>query len=317
MKEIGGFIELEHYFGAHYHRGCLRFNSARNALRFLIRRKGIKKILLPRWNCISIVNACIEEDVIIEYYSISKSFLPLLDSCSIDNDTYIYIINFYGQIEEEYVCELNKKYNIILDNVQAFFNKQMNGVDTIYSCRKYFGVPDGAYLYTDVSLNEQYEKEEAYKRIDFLLGRFERNANEFYAKYIENEKYLDKTSIKDMSLYSDNILKSIDYSKIIRIREDNYSYLDEQLGDINLLKLKLPIGPYMYPFMVNKGEKFRKEAHTLGIYIPVLWPNVLNDLKKDEVEYSMSNDILPLPIDQRYTIEDMKYVVNFIKSIKE
>lgn len=44
------------------------------------------------------------------------------------------------------------KLPIILDNTQSFFQKPISGIDTIYSCRKYFGVPDGAYLSTNILL---------------------------------------------------------------------------------------------------------------------------------------------------------------------
>lgn len=37
VKEIGGFLEWETYSGAEYHQEALALNSARNALRFLLR----------------------------------------------------------------------------------------------------------------------------------------------------------------------------------------------------------------------------------------------------------------------------------------
>ena len=48
--------------------------------------------------------------------------------------------------------------NVIIDNVQAYFQRPIEGFDTLYSCRKYFGVPDGAVLYTDLEI-EPLEKD--------------------------------------------------------------------------------------------------------------------------------------------------------------
>lgn len=42
-KEIGGFFELECRGGGTWHKGVL-LNSARNALRYIIRSLGIKKV---------------------------------------------------------------------------------------------------------------------------------------------------------------------------------------------------------------------------------------------------------------------------------
>ena len=39
-----------------------------------------------------------------------------------------------------------------------------------------------------------------------------------------------------------------------------------------------------------------------------LWPNVLRENDKNSVEYDFTANILPLPCDQRYVIEDMEYL---------
>ena len=44
MREIGGYIELEHYQGNEYHKG-IALNSGRNCLRYLIKAKKIQKLL--------------------------------------------------------------------------------------------------------------------------------------------------------------------------------------------------------------------------------------------------------------------------------
>ena len=42
MKEIGGYIEMEHYTNNEYYSSLLRLNSARNSLRYLIKVRKIK-----------------------------------------------------------------------------------------------------------------------------------------------------------------------------------------------------------------------------------------------------------------------------------
>ena len=51
----------------------------------------------------------------------------------------------------------------------------------------------------------------------------------------------------------------------------------------------------------------------MKIYIPTLWPNVLDECEPDTLEYKFAADILPIPVDQRYGVEDMEYLAEVIK----
>lgn len=68
------------------------------------------------------------------------------------------------------------------------YDDPISGIDTLYTCRKYFGVPDGGYLYTNRHSDIILEQDESYNRMEFLMGRFEKSANEFYNDYRNNEE---------------------------------------------------------------------------------------------------------------------------------
>lgn len=72
-----------------------------------------------------------------------------------------------------------------MDNAQAYFQEPIDGFETLYTCRKFFGVPDGAVLYTDKQI-EINEVDQSYTRMHFLLGRYEKTAGEFYQEYVDN-----------------------------------------------------------------------------------------------------------------------------------
>ena len=42
------------------------------------------------------------------------------------------------------------------------------------------------------------------------------------------------------------------------------------------------------------------EFSCVSIYIPTLWPNVLEECPQGSLEYHYAADILPIPVDQRY-----------------
>lgn len=314
MKEIGGFLELELNHGSEFHEHGIALNSGRNGLRYLIRGRIIKRIWLPKLLCSAISDTCKEENVEILYYSIDKQLRPVL-SQSLEGD-WLYLINYYGQYSVEEIRHLGQIYqNIIVDNVQAFYTKPIDGLDTIYTCRKFFGVPDGGYLYTDCTLSEILQKDESYDRLTFLAGRLERSANEFYSAYRENEQRIDELPLRRMSMVTQNLLRGIDYEQIKKDRERNFSYLQEHLRSINQLKLYLPDGPYMYPLLVKGGAKIRKKLQEKKIYIPTLWPNVLQECPVNSLEYQYATDILPIPVDQRYSVRDMETIVDEIRGL--
>lgn len=68
----------------------------------------------------------------------------------------------------------------------------------------------------------------------------------------------------------------------------------------------------MYPLLVRDGAEIRKKLQEEKIYIPTLWPNVMDSLKQGEIEYILAENILPLPCDQRYGTIEMDYLVKKI-----
>lgn len=66
---------------------------------------------------------------------------------------------------------------------------------------------------------------------------------------------------------------------------------------------------------INNGEKARKILLQNKIYIPLLWPNVLKNVTKDSIEYDFAENILPIPCDQRYDINDMESIIELLNKL--
>ena len=315
MKEYGGYIEFEYFFGQEYHRNAVALNCGRNCLAHLIQKRKIRKIYLPYFLGDSVSTLCKKREVEVNYYHINESFQPIFNG-NLAEQEYLYVVNFYGQLTEEYLLELKSKYKrIIMDYAQAFFVKPLEDVDTIYIPRKFFGVPDGAYLVTDCRGEERYPTDVSCDKMEFLLGRFERTASQYYEKYKQNDEIFYSEPIKLMSKLTHNLLRGIDYAQAKTKREENFKYLHSRLKDINELQLRIPEGPFAYPLLVNSGYDLRKKLQQIKIYIPTLWPNVLEEGNSSDLEYLYASNILPLPIDQRYGIEDMEYIVDCIQRL--
>ena len=310
MKEYGGFFELEDIYKEEYHK-LLDFNCARNALRYLIRKKSIKKLYLPKLNCYVIREAVLKENVEIIEYDLDDNFKPKLEK----TDDFVYIVNVYGLISINDLKKLNQKFkHMIIDNTHDFFSKSLKEAYTIYNCRKYFGVPDGAYLSSpDIHDNNELNRETTKDLCKHLLGRFEtKSAFSYYDEFKKYDNYFMTADIKRMSLISKNILGAIDYKKIKQIRINNFKYLDKKLSKFNNLRNNHEI-TFMYPLNIKNGNELRNYLVENKVYVPILWPNVLKECDKDSFEYKFVNDTVLLPIDQRYDFEDLNNILSIIE----
>ena len=306
FREIGGYIELDTYRLPMLHEKAIKLNCGRNALWYLLKARKIKKIWMPKFMCDSCNGVLKKQNVEVTYYSIGLDFKPK-DICPA-TDEWLYVVNFYGQLSNNYLQSLKAEYpNLIVDNAQAYYQMPIAETDTIYTCRKFFGVPDGAILYTDALLEDMLPRDESFERMHFLLGRFERTASEFYGEYVKNNHFFADEPIKEMSKLTDNLLHAIDYEAVKQRRTENFTYLHQRLGKHNRLQVSVPEGAFMYPFYIENGAYIRKQLQTQKIFVPTLWPNVLALEGTLEKEYA--ENILPLPCDQRYSTEDMEYIV--------
>lgn len=310
MKEIGGYFEIEKYQNKEYY-NYLSFNSSRNALQFIIRKRNISKIYLPYYLCNVVEKALKYEKVNIKYYHIDSNFQPIIEDY--DDVSFVYIVNFFGLLTKKDILNIKDKYNnIILDNTHSFFMKGFNNIDTIYNCRKYFGVPDGAYLYTNLKHNDEFNQALSLNRIKHLFGRYEENASKYYQSFVEADQSFENKNIELMSKITHNLLKSFDYIYIKKSRVDNFNYLNKKLIGINKLKInKENTCTFMYPLLVENGKLLKEYLISLKIYVPTLWKGlkeeVLNNFEKD-----ILNNLVLIPIDQRYNIKDMQYILDKI-----
>jgi hypothetical protein len=318
-KEIGGYFEFERFYGDEYYNDLLRFDSVRSCLLFIIRKRKYKKIYLPFYLCSSIKDILYSYHILYDFYFIDWEWKPIFDK-KLEKDECLFFVNYLGKFSNEELLFYQKKYiNIFIDNTQSFFQKPVKDIDTAYSCRKYFGVVDGAYLNTSLDVEDDYNQLPFYISHDKMLhivGRFEFSASDYYNTFIENEKMQRGFPIKRMSHFSRNTLKGIDYKQIIDKRIRNIIFMENEFADANEIDVKNHAGLFFYPFLVHDGNIIKKMLIKNKIYVPTLWPNVLNDVNTKNLEYYLADNLVFFPIDHRYNIEDMEYAMNIYKKIK-
>jgi len=315
MDSIGGYFGLELSKGIEFHKSAIRLNTGRNALEYILLVNSYKKIYLPYFTCNVLLEPIKKLNIQVVFYSINKSFEPIFDYTKIKYDEAFLYTNYFG-LKDDFVKTLSKNCtNLIIDNAQAFYSKPLENIDSFYSPRKFFGVSDGAYLYCRKKLDTALEKDISYERFSHLLRRIDISAEDGYQDFVSNDKKLINQPIKQMSNLTQILLDSIDYNECATIRTENFDYLHKHLKNSNTLKINhgLKSVPMVYPYWC-KDKNLREKLITHKIYTPMYWPNVLDWSKKGSLENKMTKGIVYIPIDHRYNIDKMKYIISTIKS---
>jgi hypothetical protein len=67
----------------------------------------------------------------------------------------------------------------------------------------------------------------------------------------------------------------------------------------------------VYPYL-SQELSLREKLISNRIFIPRYWSDVEQRCRRNDIEVYLANHILPLPIDQRYGIEDMMHILSII-----
>jgi 6-pyruvoyl-tetrahydropterin synthase len=318
-KPIGGFLELEvRDTGLVYHENAIALTNGRACLSYIVKQEKIKKVYLPYYSCYALYEPFIKNNVEIEYYSINEKFEPVEFPLLNESEFFVYI-NYFG-LKQNLISNLIEKYgeSLIIDDTQDFYQKGYKGkAYSFSSARKYFGVPDGAFLY----LPNNKKKEpilENFNNISFdhLVMRLEGDQEKAYHAFTEYEKTLG-CDILGISKSSKVILSNLDYKLLAEKRNENTVFLCNALKEFNLISNKSSDikSPLYFPFL-PKNKLSKKSFYDHKIFVPTLWPDILEreNINNFQYEKKLALNMIPLPIDHRYGIEEMTRVVELIKS---
>ncbi|WP_031435253.1 hypothetical protein [Methylomarinum vadi] len=312
--EIGGYFQLELRNGNEFHSGALRLNTGRNAFEYILRAKKYSKVYLPYFTCEAMLEPIKKLNIDVEFYKLDPYFYPAFNIRKIKKGEIFLYTNYFGICTD--ICKKLSKYinNLIIDNSQAFFSKPIDGIDTFYSPRKFFGVPDGSYLYTDSKIDWKLDQDYSLDRFDDLIGRIEYSAEKFYEKHKQINSLLKNQPIKLMSNITKSILQGIDYDYVIFKRQNNYNYLHNILSGINCLNTSLNDNdvPLIYPLFVSNGIELKKILIKNKIYVATYWPNVKQWTEQTDYEHQLVDHLVCLPVDQRINYQNLDFIIELI-----
>ena len=302
-----------------------------------------RKVLIPAYTCDTVITPFKEQGWDCYYYPIDNKLKidtdAVLALCSKLDFDLMLVHPYYGMdLEEKEIALLrevrSKGCKLVVDLTQCIFSKQRLDFVDFYvgSYRKWFSIPDGAFLETKTKLSifgEELQENESFVSLQtdamYLRGLYFSTDNE-EVKSISRRLNKMANGMVDadvqphkMAMVSRQLLQQEDVKKNQQRRLDNFRFLFEHLKGIELCKLfcddmsEVSTAPLYFTIFVSDRSELQAELAAQHIYAPVIWPVVYEEVLVNDVVRSIYDTILAIPIDQRYDQTDMMKVVGIIK----
>lgn len=300
-----------------YHDTPYVMKSGRSALHYLLHLLQPELVYVPYYTCDALIEPFDVSGTKYRFYEVNELLEPVAFP-ELGKGEYFLYVN-YMDLKRDTVMDLTAHYGdqLIVDCSQAFFMKGNEVAWLFNSCRKFFGVPDGSYMY--IPAQAQVPVVEARNHsylVEHLLQRRQGLVSDGYRSFQQNEDMMN-CEISAMSHYTEDVLSAIDYDEVINTRRGNFKYLHERLAGINRMNIRLHDAavPICYPLLLEEvidKNIFYKDS----IFIPTFWQDVLNrNIEGYETEKSITKRLLPLPIDHRYSTDDMDIICKTLNNI--
>ncbi len=308
LMEMGGYFGLDLPDYGDLYTDAIKFQSGRAAIRAALECNGITHVMMPAYICDSIIKSATDAGVKVETYDLDELLYPknlpreLPDQCAV-----IYV-NYFGLCQRNIfrLLEVLPNDRLIIDSSHALFASHKDVLATIYSPRKFVGLPDGGLLRASPLLKITPPAEEdqgSFERMRYLLTRMAYSAREGYADFNKARNSLSDTSPLAMSRLTQRLMKSIRWNQVIERRRENYIDMARMMDTINETRWTLGENdvPMCYPLTIRGCEmsKIKNELATLNVFTATYWPDALPRIKENTIEAALINETLFLPIDQR------------------
>ncbi|MEK6292894.1 MAG: hypothetical protein V4793_16185 [Paraburkholderia tropica] len=317
-EAIGGYFELElPPARGEFHHDVRRFQSARTAFLAALQASRPPAVWVPWFLCDAMLEPFAMTGIPVRRYAIDDRFFPA-DAAPAPGEWLLYV-NYFGLCDRQ-VEETLKRFGrdrVVVDNSQAFFSPHRDSMATLYSPRKFFGVPDGGYLATRLPMSDPPPKDTASAtRCLHLLRRVDASPEPAYADFTAAEASLHGLAPCTMSALTQRLLSTIDYDGLRARRAGNFAWLHGELGRYNRFQFTaaIDVAPLCYPLQLDAARaiSLRSALREARIYTPIYWPNVRDDASAPAFERSLPDTLVPLPCDHRVTHQQRRFMAQAI-----
>lgn len=309
---VGGFfgLELPTIRGALPPANATLLRSGRACLRAILELKRPQRLLVPFYVCDAAWAPARALDIAVHFYPLDQALRPILPA--IGEQDAVVVVDYFGLCPAAAAPLAFLGERLILDQTHAIFAEGHPNVWRFTSARKWFGVPDGAFLTGPRSITVPVGNGNPGVPTH-LVERQWGNAAAAYQAYTTAEAGFGN-EVEPISRASIALLGGVDVEVVRRRRRQNFEQLHARLGNQN--QLPLPLGaadvPFCYPFLPPR-QISRAELASEGAFVPQFWADCL-ERSDDAFEWELllSKRLLPLPIDHRYGEQEMNRLADLV-----
>ena len=329
-------------------------NNGRTATTYVfkygIKIKEDEEVLIPEYNCISVINAIEAVKASFRFYKIKGKFeidLEDLEKKITSKTKVLYIIHYFGVPHSkdtvEKLCQIAQKHNLIIveDLTQTLLCGATDRIGfgdyIVSSVRKWFPIADGGIVaarnnvpFDMVQLPED-DDASIIKQMELSVLRYcyDKRSMTDISYYLQMEKEANKSRYIDfnprkITECSRTILEKCDMEKAVEMRCSNYRYLYERLENISQVKIlsdKLSEDKKFVPFgLLIETEQRDKLYHYLAEHLivgEIQWKLPREYYTPSQHAAYISEHSLMLQVDQRYDKKDMDYIYETVKAAFE
>jgi len=348
--EIGGFFEFTELDCHQDKNSVLNYLLAQNRsprpVFYRDGRQAIKSVLLnivdlhkkicllPSYLCRSIKQPFEELGLNTRYYGHQPGLKPVMGSQI--KDALMYIIDYFGveAISNDEILELTENNIVILDITHSIFDEKRlklkhENLYSIASLRKSFPIPDGSIIYHSNSnleaiedTSEGYEKmlEAMFQKKYYICDHYaDKKLKQYFLTLYSDYEDLKSSTIKLEHLpeISQHIMKHIAIDQILGRRKSNLQYIYRNIDQKRMLfGLDQIQSPFCVPIIFDtehEREECKRKLIGNNVFPPVHW-ELPNDVPRSfAYEHLLSRRILSIPIDQRYSEDQLCIIVNTLR----
>jgi len=322
--EIGGYFGLDLPDHGDPFVDAIAFQSGRSGLEAVLSASSFRTAWIPAFVCDTVVNAARRAGLEIELYNIDETFAPVGLPAKLPRDAVVIYVNYFGLCLRQ-VRKLTTDLppeQIVIDNSHALFAPHGTARASVYSPRKFAGLPDGGLVRCAQGVNLPAPTEQDHDsigRMNFLLRRASESARAGYGDFHTARQSLNGVPPRGMSSLTRRLLRSVDWNQVKHKRRRHFARMNERLARRNAFHWSLDPQdvPLCYPLRVPgiAAGQLQGRLAAMDIFVPIYWPDAAQRLARDNWEAQLMSETLHLPLDQRMSEQDVDLVCDRVATL--
>lgn len=332
-KQSKGKVTHEKFMGAM----CLR--SGRDALKVVAREFAPTTVLIPALACDSMILPFMMYGHEVKYYKLNKDYSIDMESLyslipNEDKTFQFLYMDYFGNkaIEDDELEKLRDSYSQLIfieDRTHNILVKSQYAFKpdfTVASLRKWIDIPDGGLMWTDRKLKKkEYSEDLTFSEVrlraqcmrnEFLQSGDESIKTEYRKIFSTVTDMIDEEKLPGlMSQYAYERACHANLKEVNGVRSRNAQILINELKEFTFVQDKTGFGDVYVAALIENRDAVQKTLASMGIFCTIIWS--LNDEQGAACEVAKYTEehMLTIYCDQRYSVEDMKYIASCIRRV--